>query len=130
MLRQGGDHAPRMSRTRHLALSALALGTAAVAQHDTATGTKQPALVIAPASNEAQDQIKSFQLAPGLVCDLVAAEPDLCNPVAFAIDGKGRFYVAETFRINDGVFDTRSYMQWKDADLACLTVADRIAKYE
>jgi quinoprotein glucose dehydrogenase len=125
-----GDHGARMSRTRHLALSALALGASAVAQHDTATGSTKPALVIAKASNEAQDQIKNFQLAPGLVCDLVAAEPDLCNPVAFAIDGKGRFYVAETFRINDGVFDTRSYMQWKDADLACLTVADRIAKYQ
>ncbi len=86
-------------------------------------------MYVAPANTEAQDQIKGFQLAPTLVCDLVAAEPDLCNAVAFTIDGKGRFWVAETFRINDGVFDTRNYMQWKDDDLACLTVADRLAKY-
>lgn len=98
------------------------------AQHG--SGAEKPALGIANASNEAQEQIKAFTLAPGLVCDLVAAEPDLCNGVAFAIDGKGRFFVAETFRINDGVPDTRDNMQWKDDDLACLTVADRIAKYE
>jgi len=99
------------------------LATALAAQHD---GAELP---IAEASDEAQRQIASFTLAPGLVCDLLAAEPDLCNAVAFAIDGKGRAYVAETFRIRDGVFDTRDYMQWKDDDLACLTVADRLAKY-
>ena len=110
--------------------AAAALSTLATAQHEQATQDPNSSLQIAPASNEAQEQIASFQLAPSLVCDLIAAEPDLCNIVAFAVDGKGRVYVAETFRINDGVFDTRSYMQWKDDDLACLTVADRIAKYE
>ena len=84
---------------------------------------------VAEASGEAAAQIKSFQLAPGFVCDLIAAEPDVCNAVSFAIDGKGRFWVAETFRINDGVPDTRDHMQWKDDDLACLVVADRVAKY-
>lgn len=84
---------------------------------------------VAPASDAAQKQIASFQLESGLVCDLVAAEPDVCNIVAFAIDGKGRFYAAETFRIKDGVFDNRSYMQWKDRDLACTTVAERVEKY-
>src|SRR4029077_1192046 len=90
---------------------------AALAQHDA-----KPPMYVAPPSDEAREQIKRFQLAPGLQCELVAAEPHLCNPVAFAIDDQGRFYVAETFRINDGVFDTRNYMQWKDDDLACLTV--------
>ncbi|HZN37813.1 MAG TPA: PVC-type heme-binding CxxCH protein [Planctomycetota bacterium] len=113
----------------HLARSSLAILTFALALPSQDAAAAKP-MFVAPASQEAQDQIKSFQLAPGLVCDLVAAEPDLCNAVAFAIDGKGRFYVAETFRIKDGVFDTRDYMQWKDDDLACLTVADRIAKYE
>ncbi|HEX5052736.1 MAG TPA: PVC-type heme-binding CxxCH protein [Planctomycetota bacterium] len=115
---------------RALAGSVLATCLLLPAQHDATASAARPGPFIAPASQEAQKQIASFQLARGLVCDLVAAEPDLCNGVAFAIDGKGRFYVAETFRINDGVFDTRSYMQWKDRDLACLTVADRIAKYE
>ncbi|MCA8964064.1 MAG: HEAT repeat domain-containing protein [Planctomycetes bacterium] len=119
-----------MSFAFPLATAAVALSTFATAQHGQAAQDPSGALKIAAASNEGQEQIKSFELAPGLVCDLVAAEPDVCNIVAFSIDGKGRVYVAETFRINDGVFDTRSYMQWKDDDLACLTVADRIAKYE
>lgn len=118
-----------MHRLLARAATLAALASLAVAQHDTATPKPADALRIAPASQEAQEQIASFQLAPGLACDLLAAEPDLCNIVAFAIDGKGRVYVAETFRINDGVFDTRSYMQWKDDDLACLSVADRLAKY-
>jgi hypothetical protein len=87
-------------------------------------------LYVAPRSAAAQEAIAGFQLAETLVCDLVASEPDLANPVAFAIDGKGRVYVAETFRIKDGVFDDRDYMQWKDEDLACRTVAERLAKYE
>jgi len=90
---------------------------------------KKP-MYVAPASADGNNEIKSFQLAEGLTADLVAAEPDICNGVAFAIDDLGRFYICETFRIGDGVFDNRSYMQWKDADLACLTVADRVAKYE
>lgn len=110
------------------ALPALALAAVLPAQHDTAAPPPRP-MYEAPASDEAQKQIASFRLAPGLVCDLVAAEPMLCNPVAFALDGKGRCWVAETFRIGDGVFDTRSYMQWLDDDLACRTVADRLAKY-
>lgn len=112
-----------------LATAAAALTPFAAAQHGEAAQDPAASLQIAPASSEAQEQIGTFQLAPGLVCDLLAAEPDLCNIVAFAIDGKGRVYVAETFRIQEGVFDTRSYMQWKDDDLACLTVADRLAKY-
>lgn len=124
----GRDHAPRMQAAhRILALSTIVFPL--LAQHDTAIPPEKRPMFVAKASQEGQEQIKGFQLAPRLVCDLVAAEPDLCNAVAFAIDGKGRCYVAETFRINDGVFDTRNYMQWKDDDLACLTVADRVAKY-
>ncbi|MCU0866635.1 MAG: HEAT repeat domain-containing protein [Planctomycetes bacterium] len=119
-----------MPRHRPTTLSVLALAAAAAAQHDTATDPSKRPMYVAPASSEAQEQIRGFQLQANLLCDLIAAEPDLCNAVAFAFDGKGRCYVAETFRINDGVPDTRSYMQWKDDDLACLTVADRIAKYQ
>lgn len=116
-------------RPRHAFLLALAAAAAAIrAQHDAARGEKQP-MYVAPASNDGRDQIAQFKLAKDLVCDLVAAEPDLCNIVAFHIDARGRLFVAETFRINDGVFDTRNYMQWKDEDLACLQVADRLAKY-
>src|SRR5882672_6306535 len=94
---------------------AVVAASAATAQHD----ADKPPMYVAPATDEAREQIKRFQLASGLQCELVAAEPHLCNAVAFSIDDQGRFYVAETFRINDGVFDTRNYMQWKDDDLAC-----------
>ncbi|GAB4138833.1 MAG: c-type cytochrome [Planctomycetota bacterium] len=90
---------------------------------------QEPPMNVAPASREALDQIPSFALTNALECDLVAAEPMLSNVVAFSVDDRGRILAAETFRIQTGVFDTRSYMQWKDEDLACRTVGDRIAKY-
>ena len=65
----------------------------------------------------------------GLRVELFAAEPMLANPVAFCLDEKGVAYVAETFRLGDGVTDTRNHMDWLDDDLACRTVADRVAMY-
>ena len=108
----------------------LLLTVAATAQHGSQQSEDPKApMYVAPASAEGREQIVSFQLADGLMADLVAAEPDVCNGVAFAIDGNGRFYICETFRINDGVFDNRNYMQGKDRDLACKTVAERVAKF-
>ncbi|MBX3464654.1 MAG: PQQ-dependent sugar dehydrogenase, partial [Planctomycetes bacterium] len=116
-----------MSALRAIAIPLLAAGLLA---QDPATDPEDDgALAIADASDEAQQQIRQFRLAADLECELIAAEPDLCNPVAFAFDGRGRVYVAETFRLRDGVFDTRDHMAWKDEDLACRTVADRLAKY-
>ena len=119
-----------MVRTSTLVLP-FVLCSVALAQHGSqqSTDPKKP-MYVAPKSDDGQKEIASFKLAEGLTADLIAAEPDVCNGVAFAIDNLGRFYVCETFRIGDGVFDNRSYMQWKDADLACLTVADRVAKYD
>ncbi len=120
-----------MTARASLLLATTSLAAPALcAQDEPPKKTDKPPMYVAPASDEAQQQIRTFQLAPKLVCDLLAAEPDVCNGVAFSIDGTGRVFVAETFRIKDGVFDTRDYMQWKDDDLACLTVADRVAKYE
>ncbi len=84
---------------------------------------------VAPASPEAAQSIKSIRLAPGLKVELFAAEPLLANPVALTIDDRGKFYVAETFRLHAGVTDNRSHMNWLDADMACRTVADRVAMY-
>ncbi len=53
----------------------------------------------------------------------------LANPVAFCLDEKGVVYVAETFRLDAGVTDTRGHMDWLDDDLASRTVADRVAMY-
>ena len=85
---------------------------------------------VAAASPEASQAAKSIRLAPGLKVDLFAAEPQLANPVAFCIDNKGRFFVAETFRLHAGVTDNRSHMNWLDADMAARTVADRVAMYK
>src|SRR5207237_8992712 len=71
--------------------------------------------------------IKPIRVPEGLHSDLFAAEPLLANPVAFCVDHKNRFYVAETFRLGDGVTDIRGHMSWLDDDLACRTVADRVA---
>jgi len=70
-----------------------------------------------------------IKLPEGLKAELFAAEPLLANPVAFCFDEQGRIYVAETFRLHDGVTDNRSHMDWLDDDLACRTVADRDALY-
>ncbi len=57
---------------------------------------------IATASEEAKRAIRSFRVPKGLEVELFAAEPLLANPVAFCVDEKGVFYVAETFRLQRG----------------------------
>ncbi|WP_165221735.1 DUF7133 domain-containing protein [Aquisphaera insulae] len=84
---------------------------------------------IAAASDEGEKAIRGFRVPEGLKVELYAAEPLLANPVAFCFDEKGIMYVAETFRHSAGVTDTRGHMNWLDADLACRTVADRVAMY-
>jgi quinoprotein glucose dehydrogenase len=88
---------------------------------------------VAPASDEAQSAMKRFRVPKGFKVELFAAEPLLANPVAFHIDEKGRFFVAETFRLHTGVTDIRGHMNWLNDDLASKSVADRVAmmrKYE
>lgn len=101
---------------------------------------------VAPASDEARRALKNFRLPPGWKVELIAAEPDLANPVAFAFDEQERIYVVETFRLGEGVLDIRGRGDWPsagfkkglpadrvarlvdetlDADLACRTVEDR-----
>jgi quinoprotein glucose dehydrogenase len=73
---------------------------------------------IQPASDEAANAIKQFKVADGLKADLWAAEPLLANPVAIATDEKGRWFVAETFRLHAGVSDIRAHMNWLEDELA------------
>lgn len=84
---------------------------------------------ISAASKEGQLAINQFRIPKGFKVELFAAEPRLANPVAFCIDEKGRFYVAETFRLHAGVTDIRRHMNWLDDDLACRTVEDRVQLY-
>ena len=54
-------------------------------------------------SDEGLKAIPRIRTADKLKVDLWAAEPLLANPVAFCFDGKGRAYVAETYRLHAGV---------------------------
>ncbi|HTN76433.1 MAG TPA: PVC-type heme-binding CxxCH protein [Pirellulaceae bacterium] len=82
---------------------------------------------IAAASPEAEQRLKGFRVPAGLQGQLVAAEPQLANPVAFYVDYQGKIYVCETFRQSKGVEDNRSHAEWLDDDLAAQTVEDRMA---
>lgn len=79
--------------------------------------------------SEAERALQQFRFPDGVKAELTAAEPMLSNPVAFCIDDQGRFYVAETFRLNRGATDNRSHPDWVVDDLSSRTVADRIAMY-
>ena len=85
---------------------------------------------VAKASDEWKKSIQRMKLPPGVKADLWAAEPHVANIVSFHFDEKGRCYVAETFRLHAGVTDNRNHMYWLDDDLACRTVADRVAMYK
>src|SRR5262245_25172891 len=82
---------------------------------------------VAPASNEWKKALARISVPRGMKVDLWAAEPLLANPVIFTFDHKGRAFVAESFRIKKGVNDIRDHMTWLNDDLACRTVADRVA---
>ena len=113
-----------------LLVLSLLVSPVAGAEGDDSRATGRPYNpTIAAASDEGERAIRTVRVPAGLKVELFAAEPLLANPVAFCIDEKGRFYVAETFRHESGVTDTRGHMNWLDDDLACRTVADRVAMY-
>ncbi|NBP25842.1 MAG: hypothetical protein EBU81_15115, partial [Proteobacteria bacterium] len=99
-------------------IGSLFLGLAGLllAQH----GTSSP-----PAWAEATEGAKRFQLSPGLKLDVWAAEPQLSNSVAFAFDGRGRVYLAESDRWAISVFDITQKTNWLLADMAFRSVTDR-----
>jgi quinoprotein glucose dehydrogenase len=78
---------------------------------------------------DAELAARSIQVPGGMRLGLFAIEPMVGNPVALAIDERGRVYVAETFRLYRGVTDTRRHMNWLDDDMACRTVDDRVAMF-
>ena len=78
-----------------------------------------------PAWSEATEGTRRFQLSSGLRLDVWAAEPQLSNSVAFAFDGKGQAYLAESDRWAISVFDITQKTNWLLADMAFRSVADR-----
>jgi quinoprotein glucose dehydrogenase len=75
----------------------------------------------------AEAKLKQLQVASGLKVELIAAEPLLQNPVAFSVHQRGRFFIAETHRWKNAVFDITKQVPWLLDDLSCRTVADREA---
>ena len=82
------------------------------------------------ASEAAEIAVKKLEVAAGLKVELFASEPQLQNPVAFSIDEQGRFFVAESHRYKDSIFDITVHPPWLLEDLASRTVADRAAFLE
>jgi quinoprotein glucose dehydrogenase len=83
-----------------------------------------------PVATKAPDGLtamKSFKFDQGLKVELFAEESLLANPVAFAPDEKGRWYVAESYRQEHGVEDNRGHADWLEMDIAARTTADRLA---
>lgn len=96
-----------------------------IAREDERPKAETPKLI--EASVEGAAAIGSFIKPSGWICELFAAEPMVGNPVAFTIDNRGRVIVCESYRQNKGVTDNRGHDdKWLDADLAAVTVADRI----
>ncbi|MCC6234109.1 MAG: HEAT repeat domain-containing protein [Verrucomicrobiales bacterium] len=142
---------PRRPHATLLATALVATGAgidrpAYPAEHALAAGSAAATAFVAAASPEAEQAIRKFRIPKGWRVDLIAAEPHLANPVAFAFDEQERVYVVETFRHGNGVLDIRGRTDWPspgykrllspervagladellDADLACRTVEDR-----
>jgi quinoprotein glucose dehydrogenase len=84
---------------------------------------------VAAPSEEGAEAMARFQVPEGWKVELVAAEPHLANPVCFFPTNDGRFFVAETFRLHEGVTDMRQHTQHLEEDMACDTVEDRVAMF-
>jgi len=109
-------------------LAALLLFASVVIASGPPTTPYRPA--IQTAGQNVERVADGFKVPKGMTRSLWAAEPMIANPVIFTIDNKGRVFVAETFRLHKGVGDIRGHRgkdDWLDDDLACRTVADRIA---
>ena len=112
--------------SRCFLLIALAIASSLAAQSD----DYEPAIPIRPAGPDAEHAIRTFVVPKGFALSLWASEPMLANPVAIALDNKGRLFVCESFRLHKGVTDNRHYRErWLNAELACRTVEDRVAMY-
>ncbi|HLS27235.1 MAG TPA: HEAT repeat domain-containing protein [Opitutales bacterium] len=77
-------------------------------------------------AKRAEIVLQALEIAEPLEVDLFASDPLLYNPVAFSIDEQGRFFISETHRYKDSIFDIWAADQrWKDADASFRTVEDR-----
>lgn len=76
----------------------------------------------------AKASLAALEIPDGLKVELFASDPLLFNPVAFAIDERGRFFIAESHRWKDSIFDLWTKDErWKLADFSFTNVAQREA---
>ncbi|APZ92040.1 PVC-type heme-binding CxxCH protein [Fuerstiella marisgermanici] len=85
---------------------------------------------VAEASKDAELALEGFVLPDGIQGRLLAAEPNIANPVAFYVANDGRVFVCETFRQEIGVEDNRNHMDWLHNDLRLETVEERLAMFK
>ncbi len=103
----------------------LALALLSPPQHEVAPDAYSPR--VESASEEGSQALQRMRLPDGWTRNLWAQEPHLANAVCLYVDHKGRVWVAESFRVNAGVTDMRSHMDWLEDELAATTVQDRVA---
>lgn len=99
------------------------------AEPDADLAPPPPPPLILDAADDPAGLAAGFGLPAGFTAVLFAAEPDVANPVALALDGRGRCFVAETFSFGKQLtltpgLDPAAVLA---ADLATGTLADRLA---
>lgn len=82
------------------------------------------------AEGAAKAAIATFKLPKGMKAELFAAEPQVGNPVAIALDEQGRLFVAEEYRFNLGTEENRTRPFLLEDDLQLQTVDDRLAMFK
>ncbi len=130
-----------MNRPLLFSIAALLAATGPVFSAPPATPAAAPAAhgdgKTEAGAKDAANAIKTFKYDAGLKVELWANEPLLANPVSFATDERGRWFVAESYRqegrnvngkpVPGGVVDNRGHMNWLDADIASRTTDERLA---
>lgn len=110
-----------------LALIALGLARHGATPTDSSALPAQPSQ---PALAAPSPEVRPIIVPAGFQWDLLAREPLVADPVAFAIDEFGRIFVAESERQERGVEDNRHQSYWLLDDLSNETNEDRLRMYE
>lgn len=86
-----------------------------------------PADLKAPGPLSPQDERATFRVAPGFTVELVAAEPDVVDPVAMCFDERGRLFVAEMRGYPNGGVGTGAESRGR---VRCLSDRDGDGRFE
>ncbi|HJT30832.1 MAG TPA: PVC-type heme-binding CxxCH protein [Pirellulales bacterium] len=86
-----------MRKLRQIVAIIAALGTWNVGQHANAQAADSRASAVERIASplEPEEALRHFRLAPGLAIELVAAEPEVIDPVAARFDEEGKLWVVE-----------------------------------